>query len=116
MKFVLEEATAMLPEAKRTSASVILARAASRRARPDRAEGGSDFFYHGRFALFSRQFRESTDRVINGNPAGVCAVGFLVLPKDETVREDVMRALTRSNISLIRFELQGDKVHVRKPT
>src|SRR5450755_3258918 len=36
---------------------------------------------------------------------------FLVLPNDETVPGDVTRALTRLSISLIRFELQGDKVH-----
>jgi len=53
--------------------------------------------------------------VHDGSPSGSCK-WFLVLPNDETVPGDVTRALTRSSISLIRFELEGDKVHVLKPT
>ena|SRR6267378_1460924 len=53
--------------------------------------------------------------VHDGSPSGSCK-RFLVLPNDEKVPGDVTRALTRSSISLIRFELQGDKVHVLKPT
>jgi len=47
--------------------------------------------------------------VHDGSPSGSCK-RFLVLPNDEKVPGDVTRALTRSSISLIRFELQGDKV------
>ena len=44
---------------------------------------------------------------------GVCK-RFLVLPSEHTVPGDVMRALTRAEISLIQFTLQGDKVRVSK--
>jgi hypothetical protein len=53
--------------------------------------------------------------VHDDSPSGSCK-RFLVLPNDETIPRDVTRALTRSGISLIRFELQGDKVRVLKPT
>lgn len=53
--------------------------------------------------------------VHDDSPSDSCK-RFLVLPDDETIPGDVTRALTRSGISLIRFELQGDKVRVLKPT
>ena len=49
------------------------------------------------------------------SPSNSCK-RFLVLPHDETIPEDVTKAMTRSGISLIRFELRGDKVRVLKPT
>ncbi|SDG44027.1 hypothetical protein SAMN05216338_1001310 [Bradyrhizobium sp. Rc2d] len=40
---------------------------------------------------------------------------FLVLPDGEAIPTDVARALTRADISLIRFTLQGEKVRLSQP-
>jgi hypothetical protein len=53
--------------------------------------------------------------VHDSSPNGGCK-RFMVLPDAETIPGDVKQALNRSGISLIRFELRGDKVRMLKPT
>ena len=48
------------------------------------------------------------------SPNGDCK-RLIVLPKGDAVPEDVTRALTRADISLVRFALQGDKVRLFEP-
>ncbi|WP_166302391.1 hypothetical protein [Bradyrhizobium sp. 2S1] len=49
--------------------------------------------------------------VHDASPDGDCK-RFLVLPDGEAIPEDVTRALTRADISLIRFTLQEDKIRL----